>query len=73
MMLGTRPPFLSGFFFLADQPTQYQETHPTLNEKKRGWPKRSSCEKAGGGVKQVLRLRTSNLTLGGKKSTPMDK
>ena len=26
------------FFFQSDRPTQYQETHSTLNEKKRGWP-----------------------------------
>ena len=25
-------------FFQSDRPTQYQETHSTVNEKKRGWP-----------------------------------
>ena len=29
---------LLGFFFQSDRPTQYQETHSTLNEKQRGWP-----------------------------------
>ena len=31
--------FLLGFFFQSDRPTQDQETHLTLNEKKGGWPK----------------------------------
>ena len=26
------------FFNPTDRPTQYQETHATLNEKKGGWP-----------------------------------
>ena len=31
--------FFFSFFFQSDRPTQYQETHSTLNEeKKRGWP-----------------------------------
>ena len=33
-----RPFCLLGFFFQSDRPTQYQETHSTLNEKQRGWP-----------------------------------
>ena len=32
------PRLLKIFFFQSDRPTQYQETHSTLNEKKRGWP-----------------------------------
>ena len=28
--------FFLCFFFQSDRPTQYQETHSTLNEKKRG-------------------------------------
>ena len=31
--------FFLGFFFQSDRPTQYQETHSTLNEKKEGRPK----------------------------------
>ena len=32
--------FYQVFFFQSHRPTQYQETHSTLNEKKkRGWPK----------------------------------
>ena len=30
--------FFLGFFFQSDRPTQYQETHSTVNKKKRGWP-----------------------------------
>ena len=30
--------FFLGFFFQSNRPTQYQEMHSTLNEKKRGWP-----------------------------------
>ena len=32
--------FRLGFFFFnpTDRPTQYQETHSTVNEKKGGWP-----------------------------------
>ena len=31
--------FRLGFFFNpTDRPTQYQETHSTVNEKKGGWP-----------------------------------
>ena len=30
--------FFSFFFFQSNRPTQYQETHATLNEKKGGWP-----------------------------------
>ena len=28
--------FFLGFFFQSDRPTQYQEMHSTLNEKKKG-------------------------------------
>ena len=28
--------FFSNFFFQSDRATQYQETHSTLNEKKKG-------------------------------------
>ena len=34
--------FFLGFFFQSDRPTQYQETHSTVNKKKKGgggWPK----------------------------------
>ena len=31
--------FFLGFFFQSDRPTQYQETHSTVNEEKKGgWP-----------------------------------
>ena len=45
---------LSFFFFPSDRPTQYQETHSTLNERKKGDGLRS------------LRLKTawSSLTMG---------
>ena len=39
--------FFSVFFFQSDRPTQYQETHSTLNEKKGGmslWEKVVSIE-----------------------------
>ena len=43
VVLGTKASYSETFlvfFFLSqsDQPTQYQETHSTLNEKKGGWP-----------------------------------
>ena len=28
--------FFLGFFFQSDRPTQYQETHSTVNEEKKG-------------------------------------
>ena len=31
--------FFVFFCFQSHRPTQYQETHSTLNEKKSGWPK----------------------------------
>ena len=31
--------FFRLFFFQSDRLTRYQETHSTVNEKKRGWPK----------------------------------
>ena len=50
-LLGT---FFKIFFFPSDRPTQYQETHSTLNERKKGDGLRS------------LRLKTawSSLTMG---------
>ena len=61
--------FLNFFFFQSDRPTRYQETHSTVNKKKkkRGWPNMFFIQNGSVSCSLSLFLHSSHLTFVAKR------